>query len=278
VQEGDATIHVAVGVLRDARGRVLIARRPHGSHQGGLWELPGGKLDGGEVVEAALARELAEELGVTVLAATPLLQVLHAYPDRRVLLDTWEVRCYRGEPVGREGQPLAWVEPERLQRLAFPAADRPIIEALGLPERYAWLSAADPALVQASLAAGLRLLAVPASSSGDSLRRGVAACGAADAVLLLAGRPLGAPIGGAAGWHLPAAELARPEPAFGNGRLAADCPALADAARALALGCHFVVVEQAPACSLPFYLSADSGASLEDARAVGARGVVERWG
>lgn len=125
-----ATVHVAVGIVTDAAGAVLITRRPEHVHQGGLWEFPGGKVELGETVTAALSRELDEELGITVQTAAPLLQVRHAYPDKEVLLDVWRVMAYRGEPQSREGQPLAWVLPTELERFTFPAADEPIIAAL----------------------------------------------------------------------------------------------------------------------------------------------------
>ena len=81
------SIHVAAGALIDPQGRVLIARRHDDAHQGGLWEFPGGKCETGETIESALARELHEELGVSVLAHRPLIRVAHEYADRRVLLD-----------------------------------------------------------------------------------------------------------------------------------------------------------------------------------------------
>lgn len=123
-------VHVAVGIITDAAGAVLISRRPDHVHQGGLWEFPGGKVEADETVETALRRELYEELGVTIQAAEPLLQIHHAYPDKTVLLDVWRVTAYSGEPQGREGQPLVWASPEALQDFAFPAADAPIIRRL----------------------------------------------------------------------------------------------------------------------------------------------------
>jgi 8-oxo-dGTP diphosphatase len=121
------TIRVAVGIVADAAGAILIARRPDHVHQGGLWEFPGGKVEAGETVEAALRRELREELGIVVQAAEPLPGVQHTYPDKTVVLDVWRVTAYHGEPRGREGQPLAWVSPETLNDFAFPAADESII-------------------------------------------------------------------------------------------------------------------------------------------------------
>lgn len=123
-------VRVAVGIVADAAGAILITRRPDHAHQGGLWEFPGGKVEAGETVTAALRRELHEELGIQVQAAEPLLHIRHAYPDKTVLLEVWRVTAYQGEPHGREGQPLTWVLPARLADFAFPAADAPIIEAL----------------------------------------------------------------------------------------------------------------------------------------------------
>lgn len=124
-------VHVAVGVLIDPlTGAVLVARRPEHVHQGGFWEFPGGKVEVGETVITALQRELREELGIELDSAEPLLQVSHAYPEKTVLLDVWRVNAYRGEPHGREGQPLAWLKPRDMLKSDFPAADAPIIERL----------------------------------------------------------------------------------------------------------------------------------------------------
>lgn len=127
-------IHVAVGVLRDGRGRVLLTRRPEQAHQGGLWEFPGGKLQSGEPVERALRRELAEELGIRVRSARPLIRIRYPYPERTVLLDTWVIERFDGVPTGCEGQPLAWVRVTEFDDYPLPAADRPIVTALRLPE------------------------------------------------------------------------------------------------------------------------------------------------
>jgi 8-oxo-dGTP diphosphatase len=120
-----------VGIVTNARGEILITRRPDHAHQGGLWEFPGGKLESGEAARAGLIRELREELGIGVRAAQPLTTVRHVYPDKAVLLDVWQVQDYTGDPCGLEGQPLRWVAPRNLHARDFPAADAPIIEALG---------------------------------------------------------------------------------------------------------------------------------------------------
>lgn len=123
-------VHVAVGVVCDAERRILVALRPDHVHQGGLWEFPGGKVEPGETVESALGRELLEELAVEVLACEPLLVVQHDYPDKAVLLDVWWIDRFRGEPLGREGQRWQWVAIPALRELQFPAANRPILEAI----------------------------------------------------------------------------------------------------------------------------------------------------
>lgn len=170
---GPAT-HVAVGVVwRD--GKILITRRADHAHQGGLWEFPGGKLEPGETVQAALRRELNEEVGILIDDAAPLIKIDYHYPDKRVILDVWQVHRFSGTATAREGQPLQWVEPARLQDYAFPAANRPIVTAASLPSRYAILEGRSAAEVRRRLSqilAGrvemlqLRLKALPASELG----------------------------------------------------------------------------------------------------------------
>ncbi len=125
-----AVVHVAVGVIVDEQRRVLIAQRARDAHQGGLWEFPGGKLEPGESVQQALARELSEELGLRVRVAVPLLKVAHDYSDKSVLLDVWQVEQFEGEASGREGQPLRWVPMQALLDYTFPEANLPIVETL----------------------------------------------------------------------------------------------------------------------------------------------------
>lgn len=123
-------IHVVAGVLRDASDRILIAQRRAGSHMGGHWEFPGGKLESGEQPRAALARELHEELGITVVAAHPLICYSHNNDRRKIFLDVWTVSAYTGEPTGREGQSLRWVAADRLHDAGILEADRPILDLL----------------------------------------------------------------------------------------------------------------------------------------------------
>ena len=123
-------IHVAVGVIVSLAGEVLVTQRAAGTHLAGFWEFPGGKVEPAEPVQAALKRELDEELGIQVTQCRPLLEVRHRYSDKAVRLDVWQVSSFDGEPHGREGQPLSWVSLGNLAYEHFPAADRPIIDYL----------------------------------------------------------------------------------------------------------------------------------------------------
>lgn len=166
-----AAIAVVAGILRDARGRVLLARRPEGKQHAGLWEFPGGKLEAGEDALAALTRELNEELGIEVQAARPLLSVPHG----PIVLDAWEVAAWSGRPTAREAQAIAWVDAATFDAGAMPPADRPVLTALRLPDRYLVTPDVDPAddasflaRLEHALAAGIRLvdLRLPDASRG----------------------------------------------------------------------------------------------------------------
>jgi len=120
-------IHVAVGIVRNNSGEVLIAFRDQHKHQGGLWEFPGGKVELGESVSTALSRELEEELNLEVLHASPLLKIEHDYGDKKVLLDVWQVEEFQGQARGMEGQTIRWITPEKLPDYEFPAANLEIV-------------------------------------------------------------------------------------------------------------------------------------------------------
>lgn len=123
-------IEVAAGVLTDARGRVLLLQRLPGKHLAGLWEFPGGKLEPGESVQRALARELDEELGIEVLTATPLLSLIWDYPAKTVHLHAFQVTAWCGEVRAREGNPVRWVALADMDTAVMPPADAPIVAAL----------------------------------------------------------------------------------------------------------------------------------------------------
>src|SRR5690606_40166110 len=116
-----------VGIIEDAEGRVLVNQRRPGTHMAGYWEFPGGKRSRGEGRREALDRELAEELGIEVQDATPLLELSHTYPEKRVRLDVWVVVRYAGEPRGLEGQPLRWVPVDELLEVGILPAAAPIV-------------------------------------------------------------------------------------------------------------------------------------------------------
>ncbi|MGK0442269.1 MAG: 8-oxo-dGTP diphosphatase [Pseudohongiellaceae bacterium] len=124
------SIHVAVGVIVDTEQQILIALRPSHAHQGGLWEFPGGKVESGETVQQALIRELQEELGIIGSDLSPLTNICHDYGDKSVHLDVWWVRGFAGEPEGKEGQPIRWVNAQDLLAMEFPEANQAIITAI----------------------------------------------------------------------------------------------------------------------------------------------------
>ncbi len=132
-------VHVAAAAIFNESGELLLALRDKVQHQGGLWEFPGGKVEPGETVLSALARELQEELGIeiTLTATLPLIQIPYHYPDKSVLLDVFRVNGFSGDAYGREGQPLEWVKSDDLGAYQFPAANKPIVNALLLPNTLA---------------------------------------------------------------------------------------------------------------------------------------------
>ena len=123
-------IHVVAAALVDGDGRVLLAQRPEGKSLAGMWEFPGGKLEPGESPEAALARELDEELGIVAEALAPFTFVSFAYPDFHLVMLLYWCRRWQGQPHGRDGQALRWERPGAMAALPMPPADVPLVEAL----------------------------------------------------------------------------------------------------------------------------------------------------
>ncbi len=123
---------VVAAALIDADDRILIAQRPAGKTLAGLWEFPGGKVEPGERPEAALIRELAEELGVGVEepCLAPLTFASHAYPDFHLLMPLYVCRRWRGFATSRESQALKWVRAGDLRGYPMPPADAPLIPPL----------------------------------------------------------------------------------------------------------------------------------------------------
>ena len=163
--------HVVAAGVMDPAGRVLIAQRPPGKHLAGRWEFPGGKLEAGEDRRAGLARELREELGITLAASPrPLIRVRHRYDYGEVLIDMWMVRGYSGEPKGLEGQALRWCTREELETVELLPADGPIVAALRLPESLTQPATRDYVLGRS------------AEPNGGGRLRGVWCLGLADAM------------------------------------------------------------------------------------------------
>ncbi len=131
-QSGRPILLVAAAALVDIDGRVLIAQRPAGRAMAGLWEFPGGKVAQGETPEAALVRELHEELGIDTRQSclAPIAFASHAYEDFHLLMPLFVCRTWQGRPRGREGQSLAWVRPARLADYEMPPADVPLVALL----------------------------------------------------------------------------------------------------------------------------------------------------
>ena len=123
---------VSAVALIDADGRVRLAQRPEGKSMAGLWEFPGGKVEAGETPEAALIRELKEELGIDTWQSclAPLTFASHAYSDFHLLMPLFACRKWQGNATPREGQTLAWVRPAALRDYPMPPADLPLIPIL----------------------------------------------------------------------------------------------------------------------------------------------------
>lgn len=123
---------VSAVALIDVDGRVLLAQRPPGKSMAGLWEFPGGKIEAGETPEAALIRELQEELGIDTWASclAPLTFASHSYDDFHLMMPLFACRKWEGTPQAREGQVLKWVKPSEMRAYPMPAADIPLIAML----------------------------------------------------------------------------------------------------------------------------------------------------
>lgn len=215
-----AVIHVAVAAVFNSAGELLVTLRPPHVDQGNLWEFPGGKVEPGEDARQALSREIEEEVGLRIVRARPLIRVRHDYPAKSVLLDVWRVTEYSGQARGREGQRLAWRAPRSLNPAHFPAANHPIIRAVGLPPLY--LVTPEPrrpyadffARLERLLDAGIRLAQFRAKTLGDADFRALAAdvvaiCRARGARVLLNGPPEQCLALGADGVHLSSERLLR---------------------------------------------------------------------
>lgn len=212
-----SVVHVAVGVILSPAGKILIAKRPPHVHQGDLWEFPGGKVEVSESLQQALQRELHEELGIDITRARPLIRIPYRYPDKRVLLDVWLIEGFTGAPHGKENQPIEWLSPIELWDKPFPAANRPIIQAVNLPPHYLitgdFLDKTDfQQKLHHALEQGVRLVQLRAKHmhADDYLRLAKLAgeiCHAHEARILLNAEPAMVDAAGADGVHLTSARL-----------------------------------------------------------------------
>ena len=253
--------HVVVGAVFNGVGEILLAFRQPTVPQGGLWEFPGGKVEAGESARHALARELQEEVGISIVSARPLIRIRHHYhenpgKEKTVLLDVWRVDAFAGEPFGREGQPVEWVAIKDLAQRNYPAANWPIVNAVRLPSRYLITPEPSPNTpeflygLERSLRSGIRLVQLRAKTLGetaymDLARQVLPVCHAYQAQLILNAAPALAEHVGADGVHLGSARLmslsTRP---FSSSRLwvGASCHNAKELAHAARLGADFAVV------------------------------------
>lgn len=247
-------LHVAVAVVSDEHGRVLICQRPRHKHLGGLWEFPGGKVKPEEEVLAALRRELREETGIEGEPSRPFIQIQHRYPDRDVFLDVWRVDRWRGNAQPLEGQRIQWASPGDLDPQQFPAADLPIIKALRLPTLYLISQEPGPkapflAKLAQCLEAGVRLLQLRAKhlAPGDLCQlaaQSVELCASYGARLLLNADPEYAQSLGTDGIHLTASRLLRlrERPLDHRFLVAASCHNAVEIEHAGNIGADFAVL------------------------------------
>jgi 8-oxo-dGTP diphosphatase len=169
-------VRVAAAVILRADGDVLLAQRPPGKPYAGYWEFPGGKLERGESPAGALARELHEELGLTVRRAAPWLVQSFVYPHAHVELHFFRVYAWDGEPHGHDGQAFAWQSPGRFTVAPLLPANTRVLSALSLPSQYGITCAADIGedeflvRAQAAFTRGLRLVQVREKDWPDARR------------------------------------------------------------------------------------------------------------
>jgi 8-oxo-dGTP diphosphatase len=212
-------INIVVGIVYNTnRDSILLCKRPPGSIQGGLWELPGGKLKPDESPLQALARELFEEVDIHVGRAHRLISVDHDYPDYKIRLSAWIIDSWSGVPRGKEGQTVEWTRLTDLDRRQLPAANIRIMKALGLPLLY--LITPDQSeyddrflqLTEKMISSGLRLLQFRSTRSnfsqhGDFVRELAQVCKGSTCGLLYNGPVEHALAVGAHGVHLQSSGL-----------------------------------------------------------------------
>lgn len=132
-------VYVSAIALYDADGRVLLTQRPEGKAMAGMWEFPGGKIEPNETPEAAIFREIREELGIELCESciAPITFVSHAYENFHLAMFLYACRKWEGIPRGLEGQNLTWKYPNEMRALPMPPADIPLVAAL-IDQQHVW--------------------------------------------------------------------------------------------------------------------------------------------
>ncbi len=241
-------IEVAAGVILRPDGAFLLAQRPAGKVYAGYWEFPGGKVERGEPVAAALARELQEELGIDIERSDPWLTRVFTYPHGTVRLHFRRVNRWRGEPHPREDQAIAWQRPDAALLAPMLPANAPVLASLALPGEYAITDAARLgvegmlALLEKRMADGLRLLQIREPDLDPAARNRFTR------EALVIARRYGCRIlvkealEGADGLHLTAAQLMALRERPAAPLVAASCHARGELQRAADLGLDFAVL------------------------------------
>jgi 8-oxo-dGTP diphosphatase len=248
-----ARVEVAAAVVQRGDGAFLLAQRPAGKVYAGYWEFPGGKVEPGETVEHALARELHEELAIDVERSYPWLTRDYDYEHARVRLRFRRVTHWSGELHGREDQRFSWQRIESVGVSPLLPANGPILRALAVPTFYAISNAsavgaaAFLSRLDRALASGLRLLQIREKDLADDAlialtRRVLAAARPVGCSVLLNAEPDVAERAGADGVHLTAARLMRLETRPRLPLVGASCHTAADLERAARLGVDFVAL------------------------------------
>ena len=246
-------VQVAAAVLLREDGRFLLAQRPPGKVYAGYWEFPGGKVEHGEPLADALARELHEELGIDVTRAYPWIVQRYVYPHAHVQLHFFRVLGWSGEPHPREDQALAWAALRDLGVTPLLPANGPVLRALALPDRLGITRAhevgIEPFLLRldAALAGGLRMVMVrekqmPAAQLAPFAREVVRRCHAAGAQALINGDVQLAVACGADGVHLPAPALLQATSRPQAGLCGASCHDARELEHAQRLGLDYAVL------------------------------------
>lgn len=248
----EGSLQVAIGVIKDQHGKILISLRRNAVHQGGLWEFPGGKIEAGESGEQALARELHEELNISVQNLEPLIKIQHQYTNLNVLLEVWTITSFLGNPVACEGQVIKWISLDELQNYCFPKANKAIINAIKLPAEYAILNADKESFLIPELNSilnhGVKLIQARIKSlSANAVMRffelAIPLCKAKGACLLVNSAVKNFAQTGAEGLHLTAKDLLtlnhKPQ---GYTWVSASCHYLFELQHAELIGVDFVVL------------------------------------